>query len=280
MVDKAQLQRWTNDLDDIRRVTTSPRVGEATTIKGKPVHFDKFMLTELLRRREVSTESDGLRSRDYDPTRDTSSGADVATFNEETGVWEILTVTPSENTQTESAALRGLSDKDPAVWVVNEHGQKVRVENWRGHDIPDPVMALTDKALEQIDIMARASRTLEKTLAKILNAGELADKDRKSQGVCGACSRPVPHIGLSVDTDRLVSGYCDRVGGPAWSGCYRKWLDQGRPDRPSFERWVQNEILAMQEAEHEATLKAGPGYSVDEIEAMQAGGTLPQQRAS
>lgn len=278
MVDRAQQERRLNDLDDIRRVTSSPKVGEHTKIKGKPVHFDRAMLAELLRRREVSTENDGIRSRDYDPTRDSSSGANLATFNDETGEWEILTVATSENTLVEGAALRGLSETEPAQWVTNEHGQKVRVENWRGHDQPDPVGKLAEKALEQLDIMARAARTFEKTLAKILNAGELADKDRKSQGVCGGCKRPVPHVGLSIDVDRLVSGYCDRVAGPAWSGCYRHWLGQGRPDRPAFERWVQDEMLALAEAENEERLADGPGYQVDEIDRLVANGTLPEKR--
>ena len=231
--------RWLRDLGDIQRVTDHPRVGRDTRIDGAAVRFDQKMLLDLLRRREAGTEIDGLRSRRYDGG---GSGGN------------------SELTQTEAAALRGLPGDDE---------DDDRKDDWRFHVQPDPVGELIEEALAELDIAARALRKFEDKLGRILNAGDGRRGRQSSLGQCQACGRDVP--GTTID--RLRSGYCDRVAGPpvgpAWSGCYRRWRDQGSPDRLRFEMWVQAQVEAL-----------GSGYQVDEIDGLQAAGVLPGGRVA
>lgn len=236
--------RWLRDLEDVKRVTSVPRVGMTASIDGKPVKFGEAMVLDLLRRREAGTENDSLRSRRYD--------AGGAGGN-------------SELTQTETAALRGLPGDDETDDAKDD---------WRYHEQPDPVGKLIEEALAEFDAMARASRKFEVKLMRILNAADGRRGRQSSLGQCQACGRDVP--GSSVD--RLRSGYCDRVAGPpvgpAWSGCYRKWCDQGRPDRVAFETWVASQLEIDGEI-HENLRATRAGYAVDEITALQANGTLP-----
>lgn len=247
-------ERRLRDLGDILRVASAPRVGNGARVNGQPVKLNEALVLDLLRRREAGTENDGLRSRSYDPTRAGGGGGVKPVLNEETGEWEypVSSAQPG-STLVESAALRGLPGADDD-----------RKDDWRRHEQPDPVGQLIEECLAEFDTMARASRRFEVKLMRILNAGDGRRGRQSSLGQCQACGRDVP--GTSVD--RLRSGYCDRVAGPpvgpAWSGCYRMWIDQGRPDRVRFEQWVQGEINGD-----------GPGYGVHELDALVANGTLP-----
>lgn len=241
-------ERWLRDVEDILRVSSKPRVGEQTKIAGKEVRFNQTMMLDLLRRRESGTESDGLRSRSYDGAGGGGS---------------------SELTQTEAAALRGLPGDKPG-----DDGP----DNWSNHEVPDPIGRRIERALEHLDTAARSLRNFEEELGRILNAGARAG-ERPSQigaGPCHACGRDVP----GTAADRLRSSYCDRAADLLWSGCYRIWLERGRPDRMAFERWVQGEIIVRREAlAAESSTAGGQGfYAVSEIDALIASGSLPSQR--
>lgn len=243
--------RWLRDLGDIQRVTDHPLVGKDTRIDGSLVRFDQKMLLDLLRRREAGTENDSLRSRRYDGGGGGGNSSD---------------------TQTEAAALRGLPEDAESAELA---GHEVRPDDWRYSDQPDPVGMLIEEALAEFDVMARAARKFEVKLMRILNAGDGRRGRQSSLGQCQACGRDVP--GTTID--RLRSGYCDRVAGPPvgppWSGCYRKWVDQGRPDRPRFEVWVKAQVTELADSSDD-----GPGYRVAEIHTLQASGVLPQGSAA
>lgn len=178
--------RWENDLRDIQRVTTSPRVGTNMTIGGKAVHFDQLLLLDLLRRREYGTENDNLRSRSYD-----SGGGGGG----------------SELTQTEAAALRGLPDKP-----YDSDGAPLR-DDWAKHVQRDPVGIQLEEAFAQLDIAARALRTFERKVEIILNVSSRQKDQENLETQCEACGKKVTGVG----EDRRKSGY-----GPC---CYWRWRE-------------------------------------------------------
>lgn len=92
---------------------------------------------------------------------------------------------------------------------------------------PDPtgesVRLLTD-ALRRMAADARiVNRQREYLLAVRMSAPEDTAQERRPQGMCLACGRPV--AGTAVD--RLRAGYC--------LACWRAWDRAGRPDRHYFE---------------------------------------------
>lgn len=182
-------ERWENDLLDILRVTSSPRVGEdgngkRITIGGKPVQFDLVLLLDLMRRRESGVENDGLRSRSYDGG---GSGGN------------------SELTQTERAALRGLPDKSR-----DDEGNPLR-DDWSKHVQRDPVGRQLEEAFDHLARLAIEARAFEKKVEVILNADSRAKEEIDKSSFCAACGTLI--TGAGHDKRRAGYGNC----------CYFKW---------------------------------------------------------
>lgn len=103
---------------------------------------------------------------------------------------------------------------------------------------PDPQQQAGEKLYEALGEAHKQARTIRRALSLVRY---ISDSRRGRESVidhCRACGRDVS----GAAGDRLRSGYCDRVAGVVWSGCVRFWYDQGRPDRPTFERWVRSEV--------------------------------------
>ena len=109
---------------------------------------------------------------------------------------------------------------------------------------PDPQQQAGERLRESLGAAYREANTMKRALSLIrfITDGRRGRETTIAQ--CQACGRDVS----GAENDRLRSGYCDRASGVAWSGCVRLWYDQGRPDRPSFERWVRGELDKLREA--------------------------------
>lgn len=149
----------------------------------------------------------------------------------------------SESTSVESAALRGLGEDGP--------------DNWNMHIQPDPIGEHIAEIVQRLDEVFDNTKILDKRRQAVIHSADGRKGRQPTIGYCEACHRVVP----GSDADRLRSGYCDRVSGVPWSGCYRMWIDQGRPDRLGFERWVASQMAIraeeMTRAEAEARHAGG-----------------------
>lgn len=110
--------------------------------------------------------------------------------------------------------------------------------SWR---YDDPVGdAIEELCAELVELHGLARRIRQKASYVLRSAETARGRVSSLQGKCRACERDV----VGSEGDRLRSGYCDYAAGEAWSGCYRKWLEQGRPDRLAYEAWVKAEMMA------------------------------------
>lgn len=153
-------------------------------------------------------------------------------------------------TSTESAALSGLPD-DP-----NED------DDWRKHQRKDFIGDSIESAIAQLDVATRALREYDRLINPVLNAADAFKERKSSVGPCHGCGRTVP----GTPNDRLKSGYCTSVKDVPWSGCYERWISDGRPDRPRFESVMRD-------------LSRRTGYEVDELDHLVATGVLPSPSA-
>lgn len=231
--------RWTYEIKEIVRITDKPSVGKDTMIGGKEVRFDVRMLLDLLRRREYGTENDSLRSRSYD----TGGGGS------------------SDDTQTEAAALRGLPPG-------NEHGEG-DPDDWSRHVQADPIGRVIEEALSALSEMGRYARVFEGKLGIVLNADAAVKAAANRGSKCSVCARPVD----GTERDILHRGrYC--------GACNKAWERAGRPHEIAEMHWAEGrreELGAVGKIwgqDSPATF-----YGVDEIDALQATGALPMQRA-
>lgn len=241
-------ERWTRELDDIIRITDKPSVGKATRIEGEAVMFDLTMLLDILRRREQGTENDGLRSRSYD------GGGGAGN---------------SELTATERAALRGLPDDGEAQWVTNESGQRVRREDWRRHEQPDPVGKTIEECLEALYAAAQALRKFEKKLGLVLNVDANLKGHQNAVACCTVCDRPV----AGTDRDLLHRGrYC--------GACNKAWERADKPREVAETQWAAARRF---ELDTDGKLWSQIGkktfITVDELDSLVASGALPAKSA-
>lgn len=153
-----------------------------------------------------------------------------------------------DSTSTEAAALSGLPGADDP-----------ERDDWRYHARPDFIGESVERALDHLDVATKALRDFDRDINPVIHAADALKERKSSIGECKACGRDVP----GTPNDRLKSGYCTSVKGIEGSGCYEKWIANGRPDRPRFERETQGRRT---------------GYKVDEIDALVATGTLPAGR--
>ena len=135
----------------------------------------------------------------------------------------------AESTSVEAHALRGLT----------EDGD----DNWNRHIQPDPIGEYIAEIFQRLDEVFDNVRILDKRRQVVVFSADGLKGRQPAIDYCQACKRVVP--GSAVD--RLRSGYCDRVADVDWSGCYRMWLEQGRPDRLAFERWITNAMMTQAE---------------------------------
>jgi Zn-finger nucleic acid-binding protein len=146
---------------------------------------------------------------------------------------------------------------------------------YNGKTTSDPIGDACDRVDKALRIMTKEAQQLRSALDVIENAakgnklveirpGVWADPHKRPTWICSACGADLQdddHLG-----QQLKAGYC-----PA---CYRAWLrtdkGNGRQDRNQFEqdRQYRREVSR----EHPAT-----GYGVDELDELQANGSLPRQ---
>ena len=181
--------------------------------------FDVDTLVEIMRRGERAAIPDGHKARGGDGGR----------------------VGSSDTTSVESAALRGLSQDDQAQWVENDAGQLVRAENWTRHIQADPIGDAIEDIFQRLDEVIDIAKILDKKRQVVIHSADGRRGRESTLTQCQACGRDVP----GTEVDRLRSGYCESVAGLLWSGCYRKWVGQERPDRLAFERWVGDELTKL-----------------------------------
>lgn len=188
-------------------------------------------ITELLRKNEVGTENDGIRSKNYDPTRMSTGGASDVKMTEG---GEMVPVTASdadvgEDTLTEAAALRGIDPESVAQWTTNDANQRIRRDDWRRHEQLDPIGDAINAVLAGIEEMGRLAESIERHLSVAVNAADGYRGRQPTDGPCQGCGRPVP----GTPVDRLKGGYCMHQRGLPWSGCHNRWLasDERKADR-------------------------------------------------
>ena len=131
----------------------------------------------------------------------------------------------------------GISNPTEASWLNQWIEQEDGTATLRKPPA-DPQQQAGERLYEALGMAHKQARTVRRmlTFTRYVSDGRRGRESVIQQ--CQACHRDVS----GAAGDRLRSGYCDRVAGPPWSGCYRHWLDMGRPDRPGFERWVQGEV--------------------------------------
>jgi hypothetical protein len=92
---------------------------------------------------------------------------------------------------------------------------------------PHPWVGVDERYMRELEVLARAGRAVEATIAAVLAHAPGDDPMPAGTGTCRRCERFCRPTDRRPD-DRIRSGYC-----PA---CYRRWLRQGKPDRSGFER--------------------------------------------
>lgn len=244
-------KRWRRDVADIRRIAEKPAVGQSAKINGKAVAFDTWMIDDLLRRREYSTENDGMRGIAYD-------GGPAGGH--------------SESSPVEAAALAGLPEDAEQAEIA---GREVKPDDWHDHVRPDPVGRQLEKCLDHLSEAARHMRKFEKLAAVVFNAEALMKERQPLTEKCVVCDRPV----AGTDRDLLHRArYC--------TACNSAWKRAGSPHEIEETRWAQGRRQDLEAAGklwtqsgHTFTSADGNGYRVDELDALVATGTLPTGRS-
>lgn len=165
----------------------------------------------------------------------------------------------SELTQTEAAALSGLP----------EAGSDAK-DDWRRHHQPDPIGKHIEEALAAFDVAAASLRTFERKLGIILNAGAGIEGRQNLASQCSVCERPV----AGTDRDFLHRArYC--------GACNKDWQRAGKPHEVAELQWAaaRRESLAVAGKLWSQSGKV-TFYETDEIEALQAAGSLPMPQSA
>lgn len=215
-------------------------VGDAVRILTK---IDHRALADIMRRSEVGTELDGLRSANLE-----GGGGS------------------SEDTPVEREALRGLPDDEEG----KPERQKAR-DDWRMHQPPDPIGKAVDEALAGLEYIIRIARDVDRRINVVQHAADGYRGRQSTSGPCKACGRDVP----GTPSDRLHSGYCEYKSDIPTSGCHTKFIRAGRPDRFRFELAIQDEVRLIEATGERTPLHIRTGYEVDELDGLMAAGTLP-----
>jgi hypothetical protein len=202
------------------------RIAEKLVIaRAALAEYDVNTIEEILKRGECSSVPDGMRGES-----DGTGG-------------------PSTATSVESSALYGLPGD-----VGSDYEEKP--DDWDGHIPHDPTGLSIIEIWGRIDEVVSICKILDKRRQVVIHSGDGRRARKSKVGYCSACGRLV----IGEDNDRLRSGYCDRVSAEAapWSGCYRLWDEQHRPDRLGFENWVKSQmaIQAEQRARDDAEARA------------------------
>lgn len=174
--------------------------------------FDAKTIAEILRRGERSNVPDGMKLVSLEPGGGSSRDSSV-----------------------ESSALRGLPGDRP--------DDKDTADDWSRHVPPDPIGEHIRDILQRLDEVFDLARILDKRRQVVIHQADSRKGRQTLVGHCQACHRVVP----GSDKDRLRSGYCNYVAELPWSGCYRMWISQEKPDRLRFERWVASQMAIRAE---------------------------------
>lgn len=197
---KKQAARYMANLDTIKRLTDQ---------------ITEPLLVDLLRRQEVSPESDGY------PAGGSGDGSKSA----------------DETTSTERAALRGLPE-DPNAR-----------DDWRRHVTPDPIGQAIEAALGNLVEMAGLAKEAHRKIGVVIHAADGRRGRQSLIGQCLACGADVSGVG----TDRIKAGYGNRCCYSAWTRFARRCDDEGVDASHVVFRYERRAQLAERAAEAAAT---------------------------
>ncbi len=200
--------------DSNSRRRKAKRIAEKIVVaRSILAEFDIGTIEEILRRGEFVAGADGMRGE-----ADGTGG-------------------PDKTTSVESAALYGLpGDREEDV---------DNPDNWNDHIPYDRMGDTIVETVARLDEVVSLAKILDKNRQVIIHAADGRRARPQKVGHCQACGRLV----IGEGNERLRSGYCDYTSDPEvlWSGCYRRYVDQKRPDRLGFERWVASQMALQAE---------------------------------